>query len=53
MGSLFAGSVCLGMALGYAVDAHFGVSPWGILMGGLLGMVGGFYHLFKGLNNGA
>ena len=37
-----------GFALvGYWVDRHYGSSPWGLLLGALLGLVGGFYNLIK------
>lgn len=34
--------------VGYWVDRHFGVGPWGVLTGALLGLVGGMYNLVKG-----
>ncbi|MEO8196464.1 MAG: AtpZ/AtpI family protein [Thermoanaerobaculia bacterium] len=33
--------------LGYWIDRHYGSSPWGILIGALLGLIGGFYNLVK------
>jgi F0F1-type ATP synthase assembly protein I len=33
--------------LGYWIDRHYGSSPWGLLTGALLGLVGGFYNLIK------
>lgn len=33
--------------LGYWIDRHYGTSPWGLLVGALLGLVGGFYNLVK------
>lgn len=37
-----------GFALaGYWWDGHFGTSPWGILTGVLLGMVGGTYNMVR------
>lgn len=33
--------------LGYWIDRHYGSSPWGLLVGALLGFVGGFYNLVK------
>jgi len=37
-----------GLALvGYWVDGKFGTSPWGILIGVFIGIVGGLYNLVK------
>jgi len=37
-----------GMALlGYWIDGKFGTSPWGILIGVAIGIVGGLYNLVK------
>jgi len=37
-----------GLALvGYWVDGKFGTSPWGILIGVVIGIVGGLYNLVK------
>lgn len=33
--------------LGYWIDRHYGSSPWGLLVGALLGLVGGFYNLVR------
>ena len=33
--------------LGYWIDRHYNSSPWGLLIGALLGLVGGFYNLIK------
>ena len=33
--------------LGYWIDRHNGSSPWGLLIGALLGLIGGFYNLIK------
>jgi len=37
-----------GLALvGYWIDGKFGTSPWGILIGVFVGIVGGLYNLVK------
>ena len=37
-----------GLALvGYWIDKRFGTSPWGILGGVVIGLVGGLYNLIK------
>jgi len=33
--------------LGYWVDRHFALRPWGVLCGALLGLVGGLYNLVR------
>jgi F0F1-type ATP synthase assembly protein I len=41
------GAIGLLGGLGYAVDAWRGTSPWGLLVGLLLGIAVGFYELAK------
>jgi F0F1-type ATP synthase assembly protein I len=41
------GAIGLLGGLGYAVDAWQGTTPWGLLIGLLLGVVVGFYELAK------
>jgi F0F1-type ATP synthase assembly protein I len=41
------GAIGLLGGLGYAFDAWRGTSPWGLLVGLLLGIVVGFYELAK------
>jgi F0F1-type ATP synthase assembly protein I len=41
------GSIALLGGLGYAIDAWQGSSPWGLLIGLLLGVGVGFYELAK------
>lgn len=38
------GALCL---LGYWVDRKFDTSPWGILIGAVVGIVGGLYNLIR------
>lgn len=33
--------------IGYWWDRHFGSSPWGLLTGAVLGLVGGMYNLIR------
>ena len=40
--------ILAGLALaGYWIDGRFGTSPWGILGGVVLGLVGGLYNLVR------
>jgi len=41
------GAILLLGAIGYAIDAWRGSSPWGLLVGLLLGIVVGMYELAK------
>ena len=41
------GAIGLLGGLGYAIDAWQGTTPWGLLIGLLLGVVVGFYELAK------
>ena len=47
LGVEFAGAVAGFTLVGYWVDRHFQCSPWGVLAGVLLGLVGGFYNLIR------
>ncbi len=33
--------------IGYWWDRHFGSSPWGLLTGAILGLIGGMYNLIR------
>jgi F0F1-type ATP synthase assembly protein I len=33
--------------VGYLWDRHFGSSPWGLLTGAVLGLIGGMYNLIR------
>jgi F0F1-type ATP synthase assembly protein I len=47
IGFEFVGAV-LGLTLaGYFWDGHFGTSPWGILIGLVLGLIGGTYNMVR------
>lgn len=43
--------IAVGVALGYAVgafvDSRFGWTPWGVVVGTMLGLAGGLYLLIK------
>jgi F0F1-type ATP synthase assembly protein I len=41
------GAIILLGGLGYAFDAWRGTSPWGLVVGLILGLVVGFYELMK------
>jgi F0F1-type ATP synthase assembly protein I len=32
---------------GYWLDRHFGIGPWGMVVGGTIGIVGGLYNLIR------
>lgn len=36
--------------LGYWFDQWANCSPWGMLAGSMLGLIGGLYNLFKDIN---
>lgn len=44
--SLF-GSILVMLGIGWIVDAYFKSSPWGIVVGIILGAILGFYQFFK------
>jgi F0F1-type ATP synthase assembly protein I len=35
------------VALGWLLDSYFGWSPWGVIAGAVLGLIGGLYHLVR------
>ena len=38
----------VGLSLfGYWWDRHFGTAPWGLVVGGTIGIVGGMYNLIR------
>jgi F0F1-type ATP synthase assembly protein I len=39
------------IGFGLLIDWYFQVSPWGVVVGAVLGFVGGFAHLIKILNH--
>ena len=47
MGFEFAAAVAGFTLLGYWVDRHYGHSPWGVLIGVALGLIGGMYNLIR------
>ena len=47
LGMQFAMTIVLCVGLGYWVDSHYGVKPWGTLGGGVFGIAAGFYHFLK------
>lgn len=47
LGLELAGAV-VGLSLfGYWWDRHFGTEPWGLVIGGTIGVVGGLYNLIR------
>lgn len=47
LGFNFAASVAGFFFVGYAIDRWYETSPWGVLIGTLLGLVGGMYNLIR------
>ncbi len=47
MGLQFAGGAIGFGALGWWIDTMLGSEPWGMLIGGSLGLIGGMYLLIK------
>ena len=47
LGFEFAGVVGLFFYFGHLIDRRWGTAPWGLLLGGGFGMLGGVYHLAK------
>jgi len=47
MGLEFAGATIGLGAAGWGIDAWLGTEPWGMLIGGLLGVTGGMYLLIR------
>jgi len=50
-GSEFAGGVLAGAGLGYLADRVLGWSPWGLLVGVLLGFVAGTLNVVRAASN--
>lgn len=47
MGLTLCVSLCIGVACGYWIDMQLGTIPWGLLIGGFIGAVCGFWTMFK------
>ena len=47
LGTELAASVAGMLLLGYFLDQHFNTSPWLLLVGAAVGLVGGFYNFFR------
>jgi F0F1-type ATP synthase assembly protein I len=47
MGFDFAAALLVFVLLGFWIDGHFGFSPWGVLIGAALGLIGGMYNLIR------
>ncbi|MFC2158231.1 AtpZ/AtpI family protein [Acidobacteriota bacterium] len=43
-------SIAVGLFFGYMLDKALGTEPWMLLIFLLLGIISGFYSLFRGLN---
>lgn len=46
----FLASLLLGGGVGYYLDGHMGWSPWGTVVGSILGFAAGLYSLQKALS---
>jgi len=42
-----AGAVAGFALVGYWIDRHYDIAPWGLVVGLVLGMIGGLYNLVK------
>ena len=47
VGLELAGAVAGFSLIGYWIDRHYDTSPWGLLVGVVLGMVGGLYNFVR------
>lgn len=47
VGLEFAAAVAGLSLLGYWIDRHFGTSPWALLIGAGIGLIGGTYNLIR------
>jgi F0F1-type ATP synthase assembly protein I len=47
IGFEFAAAVAGSVLLGYAVDWYYETSPWGIVVGAGIGIVGGMYNMIR------
>lgn len=47
IGFEFAAAVAGFTLVGYWFDRHYGHSPWGVLVGAGLGLIGGMYNLIR------
>ena len=47
VGFELAGAVAGLALLGYWIDGRYGTTPWGILVGVVIGIVGGLYNLVR------
>jgi hypothetical protein len=47
LGMQFALMIVICLAIGLWVDNRYLIAPWGTLVGGIVGIVGGFYHFLK------
>lgn len=47
LGTELAASVVGMLLIGYFLDRHFNTSPWLLLIGAAVGLIGGFYNFIK------
>lgn len=47
IGLELAAAVAGGALLGLWIDRHYGSAPWGAVIGGLVGIVGGLYNFVR------
>ena len=40
-------SICVGLFIGHGIDYFFDLTPWGLIIFGLLGAGSGFWSLYK------
>lgn len=47
LGLELAAAVAGGVLVGFWIDRHFGSAPWGVVVGGLVGIVGGLTNFVR------
>lgn len=47
LGIEFAAAVAGLTLVGFWIDRHFGSSPWGVLVGAAIGLIGGTYNMIR------
>ncbi len=51
IGVQFAMIVAIGVFAGHWLELRYGFEPWGVPIGGIIGIAVGFYHFFRAVLN--